>query len=105
VPRGEARDRGFRSPRPGGNGSQLAAEVRLRAEYPVVHGELGLDHVLVDADGSPVLIDRKAAGVSVDADDARDEHMRSGYCYPVVHNAEMGRQPSPSPKLSESAPQ
>lgn len=25
--------------------------------------------------------------------------------YPVVHNAEMGRQPSPSPKLSESAPQ
>jgi hypothetical protein len=36
---------------------ELAAEVRPRAEYSVVHGELGLDHVLVDADGSPVLID------------------------------------------------
>jgi hypothetical protein len=36
---------------------ELAAEVRPRAEYSVVHGELGLDHVLVDADGSPVLVD------------------------------------------------
>jgi hypothetical protein len=36
---------------------ELAAAVRPRAEYSVVHGELGLDHVLVDADGSPVLID------------------------------------------------
>jgi hypothetical protein len=35
----------------------LAAAVRPRAEYSVVHGELGLDHVLVDRDGSPVLID------------------------------------------------
>ncbi|MGH3392777.1 MAG: phosphotransferase family protein [Actinomadura sp.] len=35
---------------------ELAA-VRPRAEYSVVHGELGLDHVLVDGDGSPVLID------------------------------------------------
>ena len=29
--------------------------------------------------------------------------LRGGY--PVVHNAEMGRQPSPSLKLSESVPQ
>jgi hypothetical protein len=31
--------------------------VRPRAEYSVVHGELGLDHVLVDPDGNPVIID------------------------------------------------
>jgi hypothetical protein len=36
---------------------ELAAAVRPRAEYSVVHGELGFDHVLVDADGSPVIID------------------------------------------------
>lgn len=35
----------------------LAAKVQPRAEYSVVHGELGLDHVLVDADGNPVIID------------------------------------------------
>ncbi|MBA4864657.1 phosphotransferase [Streptomyces sp. PSKA54] len=36
---------------------EFAAAVRPRAEYSVVHGELGLDHVLVDRDGNPVLID------------------------------------------------
>jgi hypothetical protein len=36
---------------------QLTAEVRPRAEYSVVHGELGLDHVLVDRNGHPVVID------------------------------------------------
>jgi hypothetical protein len=36
---------------------ELAAMVRPRAEYSVVHGELGFDHVLVDADGNPVIID------------------------------------------------
>lgn len=36
---------------------ELAAAVRPRAEYSVVHGELGLDHVLVDRDGNPVVID------------------------------------------------
>lgn len=36
---------------------ELAAAVRPRAEYSVVHGELGLDHVLVDRAGRPVLID------------------------------------------------
>ncbi|MFJ6569277.1 phosphotransferase family protein [Streptomyces sp. NPDC091292] len=35
----------------------LAAAVRPRTEYAVVHGELGPDHVLVDADGNPVAID------------------------------------------------
>lgn len=36
---------------------ELATAVQPRAEYSVVHGELGLDHVLVDRDGNPVLID------------------------------------------------
>ncbi|ARQ67571.1 phosphotransferase family protein [Streptomyces marincola] len=35
----------------------LAAAVRPRTEYAVVHGELGPDHVLVDAEGNPVVID------------------------------------------------
>ncbi|MFI5533168.1 phosphotransferase family protein [Kitasatospora sp. NPDC051853] len=34
-----------------------AAEVRPRSEYALVHGELGPDHVLVDRQGQPVLID------------------------------------------------
>lgn len=35
----------------------LAAEVRPRARHALIHGELGPDHVLVDTDGNPVLID------------------------------------------------
>jgi len=35
----------------------LAAAVRPRTEYAVVHGELGPGHVLVDAAGRPVVID------------------------------------------------
>lgn len=35
----------------------LAAAVRPRTQYAAVHGELGPDHVLVDADGNPVPID------------------------------------------------
>lgn len=37
--------------------ADLAAAVRPRAEYAVVHGELGPDHVPVDAAGYPVAID------------------------------------------------
>jgi aminoglycoside phosphotransferase (APT) family kinase protein len=36
---------------------ELAAAIRPRADYSVVHGELGLDHVLLDRRGNPVLID------------------------------------------------
>jgi hypothetical protein len=36
---------------------ELAAAIRPRAEYSVVHGELVLDHVLVDRKGDPVIID------------------------------------------------
>lgn len=35
----------------------LAAEVRPRAPYTLVHGELGPDHVLLDTEGRPALID------------------------------------------------
>jgi hypothetical protein len=35
----------------------LAAAVRPRSEYGLIHGELGPDHVLVDRSGDPVLID------------------------------------------------
>jgi hypothetical protein len=40
---------------------RLASAVRPRAEYALVHGEPGPDHVLVDADGNPVLIDIEGA--------------------------------------------
>lgn len=36
---------------------ELAAGVRPRSAYALVHGELGPDHVLVDGAGRPVLID------------------------------------------------
>jgi Phosphotransferase enzyme family len=35
----------------------LAAAVSPRSEHGLIHGELGPDHVLVDRDGQPVLID------------------------------------------------
>ncbi|MFJ2555971.1 MULTISPECIES: phosphotransferase family protein [unclassified Streptomyces] len=36
---------------------ELADRVSPRTEYGLIHGELGPDHVLVDTDGRPVLID------------------------------------------------
>lgn len=36
---------------------ELTDRVSPRAEYGLIHGELGPDHVLVDGDGHPVLID------------------------------------------------
>ncbi|MGW5718780.1 phosphotransferase [Amycolatopsis sp. NPDC003865] len=36
---------------------ELAGLVRPRAEYGLIHGELGPDHVLIEAGGHPVLID------------------------------------------------
>ncbi len=35
----------------------LAAEIRPRADYRLIHGELGPEHVLVDGRGRPVIID------------------------------------------------
>ncbi len=39
----------------------LAAAVAPRTEYSLIHGELGPDHVLIDDDGHPVLIDIEGA--------------------------------------------
>lgn len=36
---------------------ELAAAVRPRAQYSLIHGELGPDHVLIDDQGHPVIID------------------------------------------------
>lgn len=40
---------------------ELAAAVLPRAEYVLIHGELGPDHVLVDESGDPVMIDIEGA--------------------------------------------
>jgi len=36
---------------------ELAAAVRPRTQYGLIHGELGPDHVLIDGHGEPVIID------------------------------------------------
>ncbi|HEY1319109.1 MAG TPA: phosphotransferase [Streptosporangiaceae bacterium] len=62
----------------------LAAAVRPRAEYSLVHGELGPDHVLVDERGGPVLIDVEGLMFF----DAEWEHaflrLRFGEHYPAL---------------------
>ena len=40
---------------------ELAGTVRPRSEYSLIHGELGPDHVLVDEQGDPILIDIEGA--------------------------------------------
>jgi hypothetical protein len=40
---------------------ELAGTVHPRDDYSVIHGELGPDHVLVDVQGDPVLIDIEGA--------------------------------------------
>ncbi|MEU8001710.1 phosphotransferase [Catellatospora sp. NPDC049111] len=40
---------------------ERAAAVRPREEYGLIHGELGPDHILVDGQGRPVLIDIEGA--------------------------------------------
>jgi len=39
----------------------LAASVRPRSEYALIHGELGPDHVLLDGRGTPVVVDIEGA--------------------------------------------
>jgi hypothetical protein len=61
---------------------ELAGRVRPRAEYRLIHGELGPDHVLVDGDGEPVLVDIEGLMYF----DAEWEHVflriRFGHQYP-----------------------
>ncbi|MGC4997894.1 phosphotransferase [Streptomyces sp. DT195] len=54
-----ARDTGISAARPALSGRlrELHAAVTPRTSYSLVHGELGPDHVLLDADARPVLID------------------------------------------------
>lgn len=63
---------------------ELRAVVEPRAAFSVVHGELGLDHVLVDAQGRPVLIDVESLAYF----DVEREHVflriRLGGDYPLV---------------------
>ncbi len=35
----------------------MAADIQMRSEYSLIHGELGPDHVLVDTQGHPAIID------------------------------------------------
>lgn len=64
--------------------TDLAAAVGPRPEYTLVHGELGLDHVLVDSKGNPVIIDIEALMYF----DVEWEHtflqIRMGDSYPLV---------------------
>ncbi|MFD5782182.1 phosphotransferase [Streptomyces sp. NPDC126933] len=66
---------------------ELAAAVRPRHAYGLIHGELGPDHVLVDPDGHPVLIDIEGLMYF----DIEWEHVfpriRFGEDYPVLHRA------------------
>jgi hypothetical protein len=68
----------------------LAAAVRPRAEYRLIHGELGPDHVLIDDRGDPVLIDIEGLMFF----DVEWEHvfleLRFGRHYPALRAAGPG---------------
>lgn len=63
---------------------ELAAAIRPRTAYALIHGELGPDHVLLDGAGHPVLIDIEGARFS----DVESEHvflrLRFGPHYPAL---------------------
>lgn len=73
------------------------AAVTPRAEQGVIHGELGPDHVMVDDDGEPVLIDIESAMVF----DVEWEHafleLRHEANYPLLHTVDLDE-----PRLSLS---
>ncbi|WP_369391651.1 phosphotransferase [Streptomyces sp. CG1] len=76
----------------------LADAVRPRTEHSLVHGELGPDHVLLDADGRPVLIDIETpAAVPVrDASEPRRRAVaagRRGFSRCRTHASDRGVQP------------
>jgi hypothetical protein len=64
---------------------ELAAAVRPRSGYGLIHGELGPDHVLIDPAGRPVLIDIEGLMYF----DVEWEHVflriRFGESYPALH--------------------
>ncbi|HEX4094239.1 MAG TPA: phosphotransferase [Trebonia sp.] len=67
--------------------SELAAQVRPRREYRLIHGELGPEHLLIDSGGAPVVIDIEGLMFF----DAEWEHaflrMRFGEHYPRLEQA------------------
>jgi hypothetical protein len=71
---------------------ELAAAVRPRAQYRLIHGELGPDHVLIDDQGHPVLIDIEGLMFF----DVEWEHaflqLRFGNHYPQLHTSGLDDQ-------------
>ncbi len=71
--------------------AELAGAVRPRSAYGLIHGELGPDHVLVDDDGRPVLIDIEGLMYF----DVEWEHaflqIRFGERYDRLHRAGLDR--------------
>ncbi|MBF9130043.1 aminoglycoside phosphotransferase family protein [Plantactinospora sp. S1510] len=71
-----------------GIAQQLAGTIAPRPTYGLIHGELGPDHVLVDGDGEPVLIDIEGTMFF----DVEWEHvflrMRFGEHYGLLHPAD-----------------
>ncbi|MGW0802158.1 phosphotransferase [Nonomuraea sp. NPDC002799] len=64
---------------------ELAALVEPRGDYGLIHGELGPDHVLVGADGEPVLIDIEGTMFF----DVEWEHVFLGLRFAARHYARL----------------